>query len=140
MLPYYKEAILESTSDDTIRTEIFTGRPARAIRNDYINEWEENRVLEKRALLKRGTVPFTHDAKGGRFGSSVSSPIPGGAFKDVRNFSGKHNGISAIAVGQLCGALTKVEPAEEIVDKIMKDLHVTLEKLIRLRAPPCSRL
>ena len=126
---YYKQAILESTSDDTVQTEIYTGRPVRALRNGYIKEWEGVRVSEKRTLLKKGIVPFIHDAKSGRFGKSVASPIPGGGFKDVRDRPGQDNGVNAVAVGQLCGALTKIEPAKDIVDGIMKVLDRTIETM-----------
>eukprot|EP00947_MAST-08B_sp_MAST-8B-sp1_P004117 g4117.t1 len=67
----YKQAILASSSDDTRQTEIYTGRPMRALANPYIAEWENERAGEKRELLARGVIPFAKDAKDGRWGAQA---------------------------------------------------------------------
>jgi len=36
----YREAIVRAREDDTIRTRCYSGKPLRAIRNPYIDEWE----------------------------------------------------------------------------------------------------
>src|SRR5574341_120394 len=38
--PGYREAIVRATEADTVRTRCYTGKPARAIRNSYTDEWE----------------------------------------------------------------------------------------------------
>ena len=37
----YKQRLLQATEADTLVTKVFTGRPARSIRNRFITEFEE---------------------------------------------------------------------------------------------------
>lgn len=71
----YKDRILAATSDDTIRSEIYTGRPLRVLKNPYVMEWEGERKAEARKLLRSGTIPLYADAKAGRIPSN-SSAVP----------------------------------------------------------------
>jgi NAD(P)H-dependent flavin oxidoreductase YrpB (nitropropane dioxygenase family) len=128
--PNYKRAILQAGSGDTIQTEVITGRPARALRNRYIVEWETERVAEKRELLSKGIVPFIKDLKEDRFGKPVIHPIPSG-YTDVRNAPDEFFDpeISMVAVGQACGALESIQPAREVVAELMASLEKTFQSL-----------
>jgi NAD(P)H-dependent flavin oxidoreductase YrpB (nitropropane dioxygenase family) len=68
--PAHQKAVLRCGLTDTIRTTIFTGRPLRVIKNDYILEWEEGRRDELAKLLKSGKIPYTVDVE------AVSDPSP----------------------------------------------------------------
>ena len=46
--------VVETGSDDTVRTTIFSGRPMRVMKNDYIMEWETERQNERDELLNQG--------------------------------------------------------------------------------------
>ena len=46
--------VVETGSDDTVRTTIFSGRPMRVMKNDYIMEWETERQNERDELLDQG--------------------------------------------------------------------------------------
>ena len=126
----HKQAILDAKFGDTIQTEIITGRPARALQNPYIMEWETDRAEEKRQLLKQGIIPFIKDLKAGKFDKPIAHPIPNG-YKDVRNSSGEEYDpkISMVAVGQVCGALNQIQSAQEVVDDLMNSLKTTFENL-----------
>lgn len=39
--PAYKQRLLQATEADTLVTKVFTGRPARSIRNHFITEFEK---------------------------------------------------------------------------------------------------
>ena len=39
----YRQAVLQSKDEDTVITDVFSGKPARAIRNRFIREMENNR-------------------------------------------------------------------------------------------------
>ena len=49
-----QQAIRDAAYGDTIRTEIYTGRPARTLKNAYNLSWERERVTEKHSLLRQG--------------------------------------------------------------------------------------
>lgn len=52
--PFHQQAVLTSTSDDTIRTLIYSGRPMRILKTDYVLDWEINRREEAARLLSAG--------------------------------------------------------------------------------------
>lgn len=58
----YKKKLLESESTETIRSEIYTGRPARSIQTPYNLDWA-TREGEMRELLASGVIPGTADAQ-----------------------------------------------------------------------------
>jgi NAD(P)H-dependent flavin oxidoreductase YrpB (nitropropane dioxygenase family) len=57
----HQEAVRTSGFDDNVRTIIFTGRPLRVRKNEYIANWEENRQAEMKTLTEKGTIPVEHD-------------------------------------------------------------------------------
>ena len=56
-------SIYDAGFDDTIRTTIFTGRPARTYASPYIREWESTRLEEQRAVMAKGIIPLHYDLK-----------------------------------------------------------------------------
>ena len=55
--PRHTQAVIDASSESTIRTIIFTGRPMRVLKNDYILDWENNRTDEIRDLTSKGILP-----------------------------------------------------------------------------------
>ncbi|MGC6509693.1 MAG: NAD(P)H-dependent flavin oxidoreductase [Myxococcota bacterium] len=128
--PSHQLAIQKARSSDTIRTEIYTGRPARTLNNDYIQEWESDRYQEKVALLKSGTVPWFHDTQNGRLPASAPSPIPKGYHTINQNeIDPNLHDHSIMPVGQVCGPLQKVLPAQTIIENMMQDFLSSLSRL-----------
>ncbi|KAK5071240.1 hypothetical protein LTR64_007744 [Lithohypha guttulata] len=56
-----KEAIIKGGFDATIKSTIWTGRPLRAIRTPYIENWEKNRQEELQALQVKGILAYEHE-------------------------------------------------------------------------------
>ena len=54
---------MQAGIDDAIRTVIYTGRPLRVIKNDYVVDWNENRQAEIKELTSKGIVPYEEDLK-----------------------------------------------------------------------------
>ncbi|MBW4611491.1 MAG: nitronate monooxygenase family protein [Hassallia sp. WJT32-NPBG1] len=61
----YRQAVLNSLDEDTVITEVFSGKPARAIRNRFIREMENNRdkVLPFPAQMSMGRVLYQTSAQ-----------------------------------------------------------------------------
>eukprot|EP01084_Bolivina_argentea_P149285 260798_1 len=59
----HKQAIINASNHDTIKTEIYSGRPLRVIKNEYNMDWEMNRKEEMRKLLQSGIRPIIYDEK-----------------------------------------------------------------------------
>ena len=62
---WHKNAILGAKSEDTTRIRVFTGKPVRAIRDDYVRKWERPELRAKaEAMLREGRVPCECGKKG----------------------------------------------------------------------------
>merc|ERR1712217_542795 len=57
----HKETLLKASADDTLRTVIYTGRPARMYKTPYVLDWEQNRQEEIAELTSKGIVPYGWD-------------------------------------------------------------------------------
>ena len=126
----YQQAIKNCVPGSTIRTEIYTGRPARALRNEYNTDWERNRHSEKITLLQNGVIPWNHDIKNGTVDPNLPSPIPSG-YKNYKEAQYDNLDInkSIIVVGQVSGALNKIQSAEEVVQEMMQELEICFNSL-----------
>lgn len=56
-----KREVLRAGFDDVIRSTVWTGRPLRARKTQYILDWEVNRQSEIRDLTARGVLPVDWD-------------------------------------------------------------------------------
>jgi len=94
----YRQAVLNSKDEDTVITEVFSGKPARAIRNRFIREMESNRdkVLPFPAQMSIGRVLRQASAQ-------QSSP----------DFVSMWAGQGA--------ALTEALPAGELIEKMIQE-------------------
>lgn len=84
--PKHQEALTSATFDDTVKTLIYTGRPLRVRKTDFIRDWEENKADEAKKMLLSGSIPV-----------SMEDP-------EHRPF----------LMGQVAGAIPKVQPAKEV--------------------------
>lgn len=100
----HKEKLLGASSEDTTRTPIFTGRPARVLKTPYIRNWEDKRQTEQAELLAKGVIPIGHDMKRAQDAGEKWSVIE----------SAGHS------FGQACGAITEIKPAALIVEEMVQ--------------------
>lgn len=96
--PRHQQAILQAGYHDTIRTAIFTGRPMRVLKNDYILGWEEN-PKEINELISQGVIPILRDY------DASSNPLPV-----------EHR---PLLMGQAAAAIESIQPAAEIIREMM---------------------
>lgn len=94
------DAVLRTASEGTIRTPIYTGRPARFMRDAYNTKWDVERRVEMEDLLRRGIIPFSADADRAE---EAGEPLQPWEF-------------AALAMGQACGAITSIKTSKEICD------------------------
>lgn len=99
----HKEAVVGCGFQDTERTLVISGRPLRMRTNEYIRSWHA-RPDRIRELCDSGVVPLEHDIEEG---NEVDLPH---------------------LMGQVAGAIQKVQPAGEIVREMVADA----EKMLRL--------
>lgn len=100
----HKQAIINASHDDTIRSEIFSGRPLRVIKNDYIINWETNRKNEMKKLLKSGVLPHWNEKE---------------KYPDTTPEFDRH------LSGQCCGNIHQIKSAKEIIHDMMNECVAT---------------
>ncbi|KAF5607428.1 FMn-dependent 2-nitropropane dioxygenase [Fusarium subglutinans] len=92
----HKKEVVSCGFEDTQRTLVISGRPLRMKTNDYIRKWHEQPDKIKE-LCDKGVVPIEYD------------------FEQGNDFDLPH------LMGQVAGAITKIQPAGEIVDEMVKE-------------------
>jgi NAD(P)H-dependent flavin oxidoreductase YrpB (nitropropane dioxygenase family) len=97
--------VVKSTSEDTIRTIIYTGRPMRILKNDYALNWEMNRAEEIKELTGKGILPVQHDFR-----------TKGDAGEEIDMIS-----VQPLLSGQAAGAVTEILPAKEIIETMVSE-------------------
>jgi enoyl-[acyl-carrier protein] reductase II len=106
----YRQAIVDAREDETVRTRSYTGKPARAIRNERTDEWE-SRASE--------IQPFPMQA-----GRSITEGVMdymghGDSFDADRTF---------LPAGQGTGLIHDVRPAAEIFADIVREANDVIEQ------------
>jgi len=115
----HKEAIVNASYDDTERTLVYSGRPLRIVKNDYMKSWETDRREEMEKLLKEGIVPYSRDLE-------RQPPEKMKSFmEDTQPF----------LAGQVSGAIKDVKPAKEIIQEMMTQALLVLKQLPKTVVP-----
>ena len=99
----HQEAVRTSGFDDNVRTIIFTGRPLRVRKNEYIANWEDNRQAEIKELTGKGTIPVEHDLEAA--GDDISDEM----MDQARPF----------LMGKVAAVVNEKKSAREIMDEMV---------------------
>jgi NAD(P)H-dependent flavin oxidoreductase YrpB (nitropropane dioxygenase family) len=112
----HKEELLSAGFEDAVTTLIYTGRPLRVRRTEYIDNWNNNRQAEIKELTSKGIIPYEHDLQ-------------------------QHPEISAKTrpwlIGRVAALIHEVLPAKEIVDNMVNDAAKLLQNggaLVQVKA------
>eukprot|EP01124_Arcella_intermedia_P014012 TRINITY_DN203_c0_g1_i1.p1 TRINITY_DN203_c0_g1~~TRINITY_DN203_c0_g1_i1.p1 ORF type:complete len:360 (-),score=62.37 TRINITY_DN203_c0_g1_i1:45-1016(-) len=94
--PHHQKAIIGADFHDTIRTIIYTGRPMRVLKTNYITEWEDQRSDKIKELTSKGVIPVEYDIE--HQADKVERPL---------------------LMGQAAAAIKDIKPAAEIINEMM---------------------
>lgn len=103
----YQHKLLESTEESTVITNVFSGRPARGIVNEFIKVWDQNGVEP---------LPF---------------PTQNTATRDIRNAAAKQNNSEYMSLwaGQGLRMLTDGQSAGSIVEETIQQAQMILAQI-----------
>ncbi|KAJ3297140.1 hypothetical protein HK104_000796 [Borealophlyctis nickersoniae] len=104
--PRHQQAVVQAGFHDTVRTIIFSGRPLRVLRNDYIDDWETNKKDEIKRLTSAGIIPAVHDFETRSKSGQDISP------KEMME-------ARPLLMGQVAANIHDVKPAKEIIEEMM---------------------
>ena len=112
----YRQTIVESADEDTVRTRCYSGKPMRVKKNPYVDDWES----------RPGDIqPFPFQAI-----HSSKAGVMGGIGGQIE---GLDPDKSCFAMGQSAGGVHDVLPAAEIVRQLVTGAEIALERASALR-------
>jgi len=111
----YKNIIVETDDEGTIRTRCFSGKPCRMIKNDTTAAWE---APEMQARLK----PFPHQPR------NVTEWL-GGVDPYMAGRRDGRTDIGALAAGQSSALIHEVKSAGDVVSDIMAEASRVFERI-----------
>ncbi len=111
-LPGLREALLAATSSDTVRSRIYSGKPARLLKNSWTDAWSQPGAPEPLPMPLQNLLVSEAHQRLMRSGNPDVIPMP---------------------VGQIVGRMNEVRPVAEVVEALVTELGETLAKLNALR-------
>jgi NAD(P)H-dependent flavin oxidoreductase YrpB (nitropropane dioxygenase family) len=111
-LPALREALLTATSSDTVRSRIYSGKPARLLKNRWTQAWTEPGAPEPLPMPLQNLLVSEAHQRLMRSGQPDVQPMP---------------------VGQIVGRMTEVRPVSELVKSLMQETAEALNRLDTLR-------
>ncbi|KAI8808373.1 2-nitropropane dioxygenase [Cladochytrium replicatum] len=112
--PLHQQNIIKAGIHDTIRSTIFTGRPMRVLKTEYIADFEENRLAEIKELQAKGVIAIEHD---------LTKKVMDGKLEQADAFKIGRPWL----MGQAAGVINDVKPAKEIMEEMMNDAIAVLK-------------
>ncbi len=112
-LPGLREALLAATSSDTVRSRIYSGKPARLLKNSWTDAWLEPDAPEPLPMPLQNLLVADAHQRLMRSGNPDVIPMP---------------------VGQIVGRMNEVRPVADVVAALVAELDATVGRLASLRS------
>ena len=116
--PEEKECYFAATSEDTVRSPSWTGKPARMLRNDWTEAWAQPGNPKPLAMPLQGLVSADAMRRTYRY--------------VARNDTRK---VAFHPVGQVVGQITHIETSRAVVQRLLQEYADTMERMNRLSEP-----
>ena len=110
--PAVTAAVLAATSSDTVRSRIFSGKPARLLKNRWTDAWEQPGAPEPLGMPLQNLLVSEAHQRLIRSGQPDVVPMP---------------------AGQIVGRITEVRPVAEVMAELIEETGQTLNRLHGLR-------
>jgi NAD(P)H-dependent flavin oxidoreductase YrpB (nitropropane dioxygenase family) len=106
--PAVTEALLAATSSDTVRSRIYSGKPARLLKNRWTDAWEQPGAPEALPMPLQNLLVSEAHQRLMRSGQPEVVPMP---------------------AGQIVGRLTEVRPVAEVMATLVQETREALDRL-----------
>jgi NAD(P)H-dependent flavin oxidoreductase YrpB (nitropropane dioxygenase family) len=110
--PAVTEAVLAATSSDTVRSRIYSGKPARLLKNRWTDAWEQPGAPQPLPMPLQNLLVSEAHQRLIRSGQPDVVPMP---------------------AGQIVGRLTEVRPVADVLAELLAEADETLKRLSGLR-------
>jgi NAD(P)H-dependent flavin oxidoreductase YrpB (nitropropane dioxygenase family) len=107
-----QKALLAAGSSDTVRTRIYTGKPARLLKTRWTEAWDGEAAPEPLPMpLQNLLVSEAH----------------------LRIARSDDPSVVSMPVGQVVGRMDEVRPVAEVMAELLREFDETVERLTKLR-------
>jgi NAD(P)H-dependent flavin oxidoreductase YrpB (nitropropane dioxygenase family) len=107
-LPALRTALLAATSSDTVRSRIYSGKPARLLRNRWTQAWAEPGAPDPLPMPLQNILVSEAHQRLMRSGEPDLVPMP---------------------VGQIVGRMNEVRPVAEVIAALLAEADAVLDRL-----------
>ncbi|MGI9007173.1 MAG: NAD(P)H-dependent flavin oxidoreductase [Streptosporangiaceae bacterium] len=107
-----RDALLAATSSDTVRSRIYSGKPARLLKNDWTRAWDDPGAPEPLPMPLQNLLVSEAHQRLMDSGNPAVVPMP---------------------VGQIVGRMNEVRPVAEVMDTLIAQARAALGRLDPLR-------
>ena len=105
------EAFLRASSADTVRTRIYTGKPARLLKTEWTQAWDDEEAPSPLPMpLQNLLVADAHSRM-----NSAGNPD-----------------VISMPVGQIVGSMNEVRPVAEVMADLVNEYEETVKRLSSL--------
>jgi NAD(P)H-dependent flavin oxidoreductase YrpB (nitropropane dioxygenase family) len=111
-LPGLREALLAATSSDTVRSRIYSGKPARLLKNRWTDAWLQPGAPEPLPMPLQNLLVADAHQRLMRSGNPDVIPMP---------------------VGQIVGRMNEVKPVADVIAALVTELDEAVSRLDSLR-------
>ncbi len=110
--PAEKESFLKATSEDTVRSRSWTGKPARMLKNDWTDAWADPKNPQPLGMPLQGLV--TADAT-----------------RRVKRYAGvgETQKVAFNPAGQCIGQINKVEKSKDVIYRLLSEFTDSVDRL-----------
>jgi NAD(P)H-dependent flavin oxidoreductase YrpB (nitropropane dioxygenase family) len=110
--PAQKQSYFDATSEDTVRSRSWTGKPCRMLKNDWTEAWASNDTPDPLGMPLQGLV--THDA-----------------IKRTHEYAGvsETQKVAFNPIGQVVGQINEVESSRNLIMRLLNEYVEALEQV-----------
>ena len=102
------QALLRATSADTVRTRVYTGKPARLLKTEWTNAWEDENAPDPLPMpLQNLLVAEAHQ----------------------RIMLSNNPDVVSMPVGQIVGRMNEIRPVADIIAELVADYEKAAERI-----------
>ncbi len=110
-VPTLRDALLAATSSDTVRSRIYSGKPARLLKNDWTRAWEEPAAPAPLPMPLQNLLVSEAHQRLMQSGNPNVVPMP---------------------VGQIVGRMNEVRPVADVIATLLAEADQALTRLTTL--------
>jgi NAD(P)H-dependent flavin oxidoreductase YrpB (nitropropane dioxygenase family) len=111
-MPALREALLAATSSDTVRSRIYSGKPARLLKNKWTRAWDDPDAPDPLPMPLQNLLVSEAHQRLMQSGQPDVVPMP---------------------VGQIVGRMNEIRPVADLIADLLQEAGETLSRLNGLR-------